>query len=277
MEIMLNNIKIGPFKNLNLCIFHNKINVIIGTNGSGKSILAELIATTRKPKEGIYIIDGNKIDLNSNHVNFKQLRFDIGIVMQNLRTQFFEETVEEHIFYQLKVYNYKKSEKRIIDSLKMVGLSDSYLKRRIKTLSDTERFKVMLATVLSINPDVIVLDDSSCFLDKNETDKLVKLLKIMKIKYNKTIVITSEDTDFALKLADYIYVIDKGKIIVHGDKYDVFNNKVLNDIDIHIPEIIEFQNKFSRKTKLSLNYRDNVNDLIKDVYFNIEKRNRGKK
>ena len=244
MEIMLNNIKIGPFKNLNLCIFHNKINVIIGTNGSGKSILAELIATTRKPKEGIYIIDGNKIDLNSNHVNFKQLRFDIGIVMQNLRTQFFEETVEEHIFYQLKVYNYKKSEKRIIDSLKMVGLSDSYLKRRIKTLSDTERFKVMLATVLSINPDVIVLDDSSCFLDKNETDKLVKLLKIMKIKYNKTIVI---------------------------------NNKVLNDIDIHIPEIIEFQNKFSKKTKLSINYRDNVNDLIKDVYFNIEKRNRGKK
>ena len=99
----------------------------------------------------------------------------------------------------------------------------------------------------------------------------------MKIKYNKTIVITSEDTDFALKLADYIYVIDKGKIIVHGDKYDVFNNKVLNDIDIHIPEIIEFQNKFSKKTKLSINYRDNVNDLIKDVYFNIEKRNRGKK
>ena len=52
---------------------------------------------------------------------------------------------------------------------------------------------------------------------------------------------------------------------------------MLNDIDIHIPEIIEFQNKFSKKTKLSINYRDNVNDLIKDVYFNIEKRNRGKK
>ena len=156
----------------------------------------------------------------------------------------------------------------------------SNLNRQILyTAKDIGRNKVDAAKerVLSINPDVIVLDDSSCFLDKNETDKLVKLLKIMKIKYNKTIVITSEDTDFALKLADYIYVIDKGKIIVHGDKYDVFNNKVLNDIDIHIPEIIEFQNKFSKKTKLSINYRDNVNDLIKDVYFNIEKRNRGKK
>ena len=197
--------------------------------------------------------------------------------MQNLRSQFFEETVEEHILYQLKVYNYKKSEKRVIDSLKMVGLSDNYLKRRIKTLSDTEMFKVMFATILSINPDVIVLDDPSCFLDKNEIDKLIKLLKVMKLKYNKTIVITSIDTEFVLKLADYIYVIDKGKIIAHGEKYEVFNNKALKDIDIHIPEIIEFQNKFFKKMKLSINYRDNVNDLIKDVYFNIEKRNRGKK
>ena len=61
MEIMLNNIKIGQFKNLNLCIFHNKINVIVGTNGSGKSMLAELIATTQKPKEGIYTIGRERL------------------------------------------------------------------------------------------------------------------------------------------------------------------------------------------------------------------------
>lgn len=277
MEIILNNIEVGPFKNLNLCVFDNKITAIIGPNGSGKSVLAELIATTRKPEKGLYIIDGNKIDLNSKHVNFNQLRFDVGIVMQNLRTQFFEGTVEDHILYQLKIYNYKKSEKRVLDSLKMVDLSCEYLTRKIKTLSDTEMFKVMLATVLSINPDVIVLDDPSCFLDKNEIDKLIKLLKIMKIKYNKTIVTTSVDTDFILKLADYIYVIDKGKIIIQGEKYEVFNNKKLKDIDIHIPNIIEFQNKFRKKAKVLINYRDNVNDLIKDVYFSIEKRNRGKR
>ena len=277
MEIILNNIDVGPFKNLNLCVFDNKITAIIGSNGSGKSILAEMIATTRKPEKGLYIIDGNKIDLNSKNVNFNQLRFDVGIVMQNLRTQFFEGTVEEHILYQLKVYNYKKCEKRVLDSLKMVDLSYEYLKRKIKTLSDTEIFKVMLATVLSINPDVIVLDDPSCFLDKNEIDKLIKLLKIMKIKYNKTIVITSINAYFVLKLADYIYVIDNGKIVMHGEKYEVFNNEKLKDMDIHIPEIIEFQNKFLKTIKSSINYRDNVNDLIKDIYFNIEKRSRGKK
>ena len=277
MEIILNNMEIGPFKQLNLRIFDNKINVIVGTNESGKSILAELIATMRKPKRGFYFIDGNKIDLNSDYVNFNQLRFDIGIVMQNLRTQFFEETVEEHILYQLKIYNYKKNNKRVLDSLRMVGLNEAFLDRKVKTLSDTEIFKVMLATVLSINPDVIVLDDPSCFIDKNETDKLIKLLKIMKIKYNKTIVITTMDTNFIVKFADYIYIVDKGKIISEGDKYEVFNSEKLKNVDIQIPKIIEFQKKFSKKINQPMNQRDNVNDLIKDIYFQIEKKNRGKK
>ena len=269
--------EIGPFKQLNLRVFDNKINVIVGTNESGKSILAELIATMRKPKRGFYFIDGNKIDLNSDYVNFNQLRFDIGIVMQNLRTQFFEETVEEHILYQLKIYNYKKNNKRVLDSLRMVGLNEAFLDRKVKTLSDTEIFKVMLATVLSINPDVIVLDDPSCFIDKNETDKLIKLLKIMKIKYNKTIVITTMDTNFIVKFADYIYIVDKGKIISEGDKYEVFNSEKLKNVDIQIPKIIEFQKKFSKKINQPMNQRDNVNDLIKDIYFQIEKKNRGKK
>lgn len=277
MEIILKDIEVGSLKKLDMCIFDNQINAIVGPNGSGKSIIAELIATLRKPKSGAYIIDGNKIDLNSDFVNFNQLRFDIGIVMQNLKSQFFEGTVEEHILYQLKVYNYKKNSKRVLDSLRMVGLDSSFLDRKIKSLSDTEMFKVMLATVLSINPNLIILDDPTCFLDKSETEKIIKLLKVMKIKYHKTIVVFSNDTNFILKLADYIYVINKGKVIIHGKKYDVLNNKKLVDMDVRVPEIIEFENKFSKKIKQQVNYRDNVNDLIKDIYFYIEKRNRGRK
>ena len=48
-------------------------------------------------------------------------------------------------------------------------------------------------------------------------------------------------------------------------------------MDVRVPEIIEFENKFSKKIKQQVNYRDNVNDLIKDIYFYIEKRNRGRK
>ena len=276
MEIVLSNIDVCNFKKLNLCIFDSKVTAIIGDNASGKSIIGEVIATVRKPKSGKIIIDKNVLDLNMQDVNYNQLRFDIGMVIQNTDVTFFERTVEEHMAYQLTIYNYKKSKKRIIDSLKMVGLNSCFVSRKIKTLSDSERFKVALATTLSINPKVIILDDPTCFLDEANKDELFKLIKMMKLKYNKTIVILGNDTDFILRVADYIYVINDNKILIHGNKYDVLTSNKLKNTNIYVPDIIKFQQLFEKKAKIKLNYRDNVNDLIKDIYFYIEKKSGGK-
>lgn len=276
MEITLNNVTVGPFKNLNICFFDNKITTIIGPTGSGKSILAEVISTFRKPNEGKFIIDKQVIDLKRDYINYNQLRFNIGIVMQNCENQFFQDNVRDHIAFQLKIYNYKNSKKRIVDSLKLVGLSEEYLDRKIKTLSDSERFEVVLASILSINPKVIILDDPTCFLDEKHKENLIKLLKLMKIKYNKTIIIFSNDSDFILRVTDYMYLINNGKVLLHGDKYEVFLDSKTKKSNVTIPKIIEFQKKFQAKSKISMAYRDNVNDLIKDLYYYIEKKNRGK-
>lgn len=276
MEIVLSDVDICNFKKLNLCIFDSKVTAIIGDNASGKSIIGEVIATVRKPKSGKIIIDKNVLDLNMQDVNYNQIRFDIGMVIQNTDVSFFERTVEKHMSYQLNMYNYKRNKKRIIDSLKMVGLNSDFIKRKIKTLSDSERFKVALATTLSINPKTIILDDPTCFLDEKNKGSLVKLIKMMKLKYNKTIVILSNDTDFVLKVADYIYAISDNKILLHGNKYDVLTSNKLKNTNIIIPDIIKFQMLFAKKTKLKMNYRDNVNDLIKDIYFYIEKKSGGK-
>ena len=107
-------------------------------------------------------------------------------------------------------------------------------------------------------------------------ENLIKLLRIMKVRYKKTIIILSDDADFILKVSDYIYVLDNNKVLVHGDKYEVFSNSKLNGLEIPIPAIIEFSKKFSAKSKIPILKRDNVNDLIKDVYYYIEKKNRGK-
>ena len=277
MEIVLSNIDVYNFNKLNLCIFDSMVTAIIGDNASGKSIIGEVIATVRKPKSGKLIIDKNVLDLNTQDVNYNQLRFDIGMVIQNTDVSFFERTVEEHMAYQLTIYNYKKNKKRIIDSLKMVGLNSDFASRKIKTLSDSERFKVALATTLSINPKVIILDDPTCFLDEVNKDELFKLIKMMKLKYNKTIVILSNDTDFILRVADYIYVINDNKILIHGNKYDVLTSNKLDSTNISIPDIIKFQKMFENKTKIKLEYRDNVNDLIKDIYYYVEKKSGGKK
>lgn len=271
MEIVLSNVDVLDFKNLNLCVFNSMITAIIGDTACGKSIIGEVIGTVRKPTKGNLIIDKNIIDFDRDIIDYNRLRFDIGMVIQNVDNSFFERKVEDHMAYQLKVYNYKVSKKRINDSLKMVGLSGSFLSRKIKTLSDSERFKVALATVLSINPKVLILDDPTCFLDEKLKNELINLLKIMKHKYNKTILILSNDTDFLLKLVDYIYVIHNNKVLLHGNKYDVLKSSKLKKTNIHIPDIIEFQMKFEKMGKIKIEYRDNINDLIKDVYYYLEK------
>ena len=277
MEIVLSDISVGNFKKLNMCIFDAKVTTIIGDNASGKSIIGEVLSTLRKPNNGKFIIDKNVLDLKRQDVDYNRLRFDIGYVVQNTDITFFERTVEEHMVYQLSIYNYKKTKKRIMDSLKMVGLDSSFINRKIKTLSDSERFMVALATTLSINPKVLVLDDPTCFLDESKKDNLYKLIKLMKLKYNKTIVILSNDTDFILRVADYIYVINNNKILIHGNKYDVLTSSKLKNTNINIPDIIKFQKMFENKTKIKLEYRDNVNDLIKDIYYYVEKKSGGKK
>ena len=99
MEIVLSNIDVYNFNKLNLCIFDSMVTAIIGDNASGKSIIGEVIATVRKPKSGKLIIDKNVLDLNMQDVNYNQLRFDIGMVIQNTDVSFFERTVEEHGFH----------------------------------------------------------------------------------------------------------------------------------------------------------------------------------
>ena len=271
MEVVLNDVNIGSLKHLNLCVFNSKITAIIGDNASGKSIIGEIIATIRKPNGGKIIVDKNVIDFESDNIDYNKLRFDIGMVIQNTDNSFFERKVEEHISYQLRVYNYKPTKKRIIDSLKMVNLGSEYLNRKINTLSDSERFKVALATTLSINPKLLILDDPTCFLDEKLKDELIKLLKMMKYKYNKTILILSNDTDFLLRLADYIYVIHNNKILLHGNKFEVLKSTKLENTNIHIPDIIRFQMKFEKKGKIKIDYRDNINDLVKDIYYYLEK------
>lgn len=272
MELNVSNINYKILKNINMCFFNGYITSVIGSNGSGKTLLAEIIATIRKPDSGNLLIDSSSIDLNSNLIDYQKIRFDIGIVLQNIDAQLFQSTVFEHIAFQLDAYNYKKNEKRIIDSLTMVGLDETFLNKKIKTLSNGEKFLVALAGILSYNPKVIILDDPTSFLDHKRTLMILKLLKTIKVKYKKTIVIFSNDVDFVYEISDYVYVLNKGKLVLHGDKYKLFNDKRIEKYNIELPDIVKLTQEFRSKSRCNIPNRDNIDDLIKDIYFYVEKK-----
>ncbi len=248
-------------KNINIKLKAGKINAIVGKSGSGKTTLLELITGILKPTTGKVLIDEKEIN-NLNNA------FDIGYVSQD-NNQFLQKTVKEELEMLLKLYNYKLKEKkkRINDSLIMVGLNEKYLNLNINNLSSGEKKKLALASALILNPSILIIDEPVIGLDRKTKEELKKIFRILKTRYNKTIIFVSNNLDFVLEVADYVYVLYDKEIVLEGKKIDVLSKTdILKKYGIIGPNITSFENLVLAKKQIKIGYRYEINDLIKDIY-----------
>lgn len=254
-------------KDISTNINSNCINSIIGLGGSGKSTLASLLSGLKNPCSGQILIDKYIIDKDNEIID--DLKNKIGIVYQNPEKQIMKLTVHDEIYFLLELYGYKKDniEKHIKDSLKMVELDSSYLDRKSSTLSIGEIRKVAIASVLALNPKIIILDEPTIGLDYSSKKNLIKIIRILKNRFHKTIILISKDMDLVHKLSDYIYILSNGNLIKKGTKYEIFTDfNLLKKYRIELPKVIEFSKLVLDKKNIKLGYRDEINDLLKDIY-----------
>lgn len=282
MEVKFNNVDFSYKKvnyiekkilnDINIKFIEGKINGIIGKSGSGKTTLIELIDSLLLPTSGNIEV-GNYIINNKKTKNELDLRREIGLVFQFAEEQFFTNTIRDELETILKLSNYKKNDigKRIVDSLKMVGLNETYLYLNPLKLSRGEMKKVAIAASLLLNPKLLILDEPTIGLDSKSKKDLIRLIRMLKNRYNKTIIIVTHDMNFLHQIVDYIFVLDNKKIVLEGTKYDIFKEeKLLKKYNIKVPKIIEFENKVINKKNIKIGYRDDINDLIKDIYRNVK-------
>lgn len=265
-------IKTEALKNINISIKEGKVNAIIGPSGSGKTTFVELITALLLPTDGTITIGNFILSKHSKLKNINELRFNIGLVFQFPEEQFFKATVKEEIEFGMKYFKYKIDiiEKRVIDALHMVELDETYLNRNPFTLSSGEQKKVAIASVLAFNPKIIILDEPTVGLDSKGKNNLIKLIRKLKMRYNKTIIIISHDVDLLYQISDYFILLNNGKLIKESRKEETFNDiKLLKENNIALPRVVEFINYVKEEKNKTLDDYDNINDLIKTVYRNV--------
>ena len=198
---------------------------------------------------------------------------NVGIVFNKPEETFIFNTVREELEFGLKKYNYKVNtiNKRIGDSLKMVNLPIEYLDKSPFELSSGEKESLALAITLSLNPKLIIIDNPISNLDNRNKEYLIKLLKKIKTRYNKTIILLTDDIEFTIKVSDNYILLKNGKIVNKGIKKELLNNiDRIKTAKIEIPKIIEFINNVNKKKNINLELTFDIKELMKDIYRNVK-------
>ena len=129
--------------------------------------------------------------------NINDLRVNIGLVFQYPEEQFFNMNIYDEISFGMNCFGFKKEDinKRVEESLKMVGLNAEYMYKNPFNISSGEKRKVAIASILAYNPELIILDEPTIGLDSKSKKKLMQIIRMLKTRYKKTVIIVSHDTD----------------------------------------------------------------------------------
>lgn len=206
-------------KGINLSILEGGSVGLIGPNGAGKStFLLHLNG----------ILQGNgKVEIAGLEINSKNLYFirsKVGLVFQDPEDQLFMPTVFDDVAFGPINMALPKNEveSSVDEALKEVDMKDS-IDRVSHHLSFGEKKRIAIATVLSMKPHILVLDEPSSNLDPKHRRKLINLLKGLKI----TKIIATHDLDLVLETCSRVILLDKGRIVAEGNALEILSNKAL--------------------------------------------------
>ena len=216
--------------NINLEINPGEAVALMGANGCGKSTLLKLINGIISPERGFYRFNGEEIThkkLQDNKFS-KQLHQRIGFVFQNSDTQLFCSSVFEEIAFGPRQMGLDELEvtKRVKDCLNLLNI-ENFENRIPYHLSGGEKRKVAIACVMSLNPDVLVLDEPMNGLDPKTQRWLVEFLVKLN-KAGKTLIISTHNLELVHEISKRAILFNEEHTIVA----DMSTKELLKDIDL---------------------------------------------
>jgi cobalt/nickel transport system ATP-binding protein len=229
-------------QSLTLRIPQGKRCALLGHNGCGKTTLFLLANGLYKPQGGAVHWQGSPLRYDRN--SLMDLRQKVGLVFQDPEQQLVASTVEEDISYGLCNLGLSDSEvnQRVGQAITAFNLSELST-RPVHHLSLGQKKRVSLADVMVLQPELLLLDEPTAYLDQLQTrDLMTKLRQIQAT--GTTIVMATHDLDLAYCWADWIFILNKGQLILEGTPQDVFaQRETLEQLHLGVPLVFDVLDK----------------------------------
>jgi len=209
--------------------------VVLGHNGSGKSTFAKHINALLAPTEGTLWVDGKDV---SEEENILAVRQTAGMVFQNPDNQIIASVVEEDVAFGPENIGVPTEDiwARVADSLRSVGML-KYRNHSPNKLSGGQKQRVAIAGVMAMEPKCIVLDEPTAMLDPNGRKEVLRAVKELNQKKGITVILITHYMEEVVD-ADYVYVMDKGEVVMKGTPREIFSQVgKLKEHHLDVPQV----------------------------------------
>ncbi|HEY1019638.1 MAG TPA: ATP-binding cassette domain-containing protein [Sediminibacterium sp.] len=202
-----------------------KCNLIIGTSGSGKTVLTKCMVGLFRPDKGSILYSGVEM-LTMENEERKQLRQQIGMLFQG--TALFDSmTVEQNVLFPLDMFTnwtLAQKKKRVDEVLDRVNLKDAH-KRYPSEISGGMKKRVGIARAIVLNPKYLFCDEPNSGLDPQTSMVIDKLIQEITREYNITTIVVSHDMNSVMEIGDHIIYLHQGRKQWEGSNKDIIFSK----------------------------------------------------
>ncbi len=196
---------------------------IVGHSGSGKSTLVQHLNGLLRSAPGVVTVLG--LDA-SRGGDIRAIRQKVGLLFQYPEHQLFEETVRGDIAFGPRRMGLPEEEveARVLEAAKIVGIAEADLDRSPFELSGGQKRRAAIAGILSMRPEVLILDEPAAGLDPAGRDEILSYVSSLR-DHGATLVLVSHSMEDVARLADRVLMLDHGRVAAFGDTRDVFSDE----------------------------------------------------
>ena len=227
---------------LSFSVEKGELVTILGPSGSGKSTLIQHFNGLLEPNSGSVYLNGNDIWSKENRKNIRQVRFSVGLCFQYPEYQIFEETVFKEIAFGPKQMGLSEDEikKRVYESMDFVGISRALESKSPFDLSGGQKRRVAIASIIAMEPQVLILDEPCAGLDPKGREIILNLIKEYQNKMGYTVLFVSHSMEDVARLCSRVLVLNKGEVAMCDTVPRVYSRaQELRDMGLNVPQITD--------------------------------------